>query len=135
MLKEAGFTVYRFGYESVLQNLTQFDTKLKKTKNGRKISCMPDFIVIKDGFAEFLEVKFRSNRPEPESRDCKDLAETWPESKILFVCKREPHFRIARICDFVEKAYLFPLENDKCMRVGEDIILKYAKQVIASYGV
>lgn len=135
MLKEAGFQVYRFGYESVIPNLTQIDTELKKTKIGRKISNMPDFIVIKDGFAEFIEVKFRSGRPNRESWDCRYLAETWPESKILFVCKTEPYFWIANICDFVEKNFLFPLEKDKYMKVDVEIIKKYAKQVIASYGV
>jgi hypothetical protein len=135
MLKEAGFRVYRFGYESIIQNLTQIDTELKETKIGRKIKSMPDFIVIKDGFAEFVEVKFRSGQPDPKSWDCKYLADTWPESKILFVCKTEPHFRIANIRDFVEKDYLFPLEIEKHMVVEEDIVEKYAKQVIASYGV
>jgi len=109
MLKEAGFLVYRFGYESVIQNLTQAGVKLKKTTPGRKISNMPDFIIFKDGFAEFIEVKFRSSRPDHESRDCKELAESWPESKILFVCKTEPHFRIANICDFVDKEKKLPI--------------------------
>ena len=95
MLKEAGFRVYRFGYESVIQNLTQADVELRKTKTGRKISNMPDFIIFKDGYANFIEVKFTSNYPDHESEGCKDLAETWSESKILFVCKTEPHFRIA----------------------------------------
>jgi hypothetical protein len=96
---------------------------------------MPDFVIIKDGYVEFLEVKFRSGRPDPESHDCKALAETWPESNILFVCKTEPYFRVARICQFVEKNHLFPLETDKYMNVSEEIVKKYAKQVIASYGV
>ena len=34
-----------------------------------------------------------------------------------------------------KKNYLFPLEIDKHVRVEETIIKKYAKQVIASYGV
>ena len=44
MLQEAGFQVYRFGYEAVIQNLTQVGTRLKKTRAGRKILHMPDFI-------------------------------------------------------------------------------------------
>ena len=135
MLKEAGFQVYRFGYEAVIQNLTQVNAKLKITTTGRKILSMPDFIVIKDGFAEFIEVKFRSSRPDNKSDDFKNLAETWPEAKRLFVCKDEPYFRIANIIDFVDKDYLFPLEKDKHMKVDEKLIKKYSKQVIASYGV
>jgi hypothetical protein len=135
MLKEAGFQVYRYGYESVIQNLAQSNAQLRRTKKGRKILSMPDFIVIKNGFAEFIEVKFRSNNPEHTNEDFKDLAETWPEAKILFVCKDEPYFRIANVLDFVQKNYLFPLEKDKYMGVEENIIKKYAKQVIASYGV
>lgn len=135
MLKEANFQVYRFGYESVIQNLTQVNTKLKKTKAGRKIINMPDFIVIKDGFPQFIEVKYRSTQPDHTNSEYRDLYETWPEAKILFVCKEEPHFRIANIDDFVDRNYLFPLENDKHVRVDERIVKKYAKQVIASYGV
>lgn len=138
MLKEAGFRVYRFGYESVIQNLTQVGVELKKTKSGRKISNMPDFIILNDeGYVHFIEVKFRSGPPDHEDENCKDLAETWPESKILFVCKTEPYFRIANAPDFVDekKKYIFPLENDKYVKVDETIIKKYAKQVIASYGV
>jgi hypothetical protein len=41
----------------------------------------------REGFAEFIEVPFRSVRPDPEAADCKELAETWPECRVLFVCK------------------------------------------------
>jgi hypothetical protein len=135
MLQEAGFQVYSFGYESIIQNRAPFNAKVRRTKTGRKILKMPDFLVIKDGFPEFVEVKFRSGTPDHTNEKFKDLAETWPEAKILFVCKKEPHFRIANIRDFVEKNYLFPLEIYKYLRVERDIIKKYAKQVVASYGV
>lgn len=135
MLKEAGFQVYRFGYESVLPNLTQVDTDLNKTKSRQKILNMPDFISIsKEGFVQFIEVKYRSTRPSNKDSEYRELAESWPESKILFVCKIEPHFRIANICDFVEKDFLFPLEKDEYMGVREEIIKKYAEQVITLYG-
>ena len=133
MFKEAGYMVYRFGYEAIIQNLSNIPTPLKKTPAGRKILSMPDFIIIKDMAPDFLEVKYRAGDPRPE--DSEYLRESWPEAKILFVCKKEPHFRIARVIDFVDHNYLFPLEQDKYSEITPELIKKYSKQVIASYGV
>jgi hypothetical protein len=135
MLKEAGYQVYRFGYEWIIQNLP-LDLPLKNTtKNVKKIRNMPDFIVIdRDGFAEFIEVKFRNARPK-DKQEFKDLAEAWPECKILFVFKTKPHFQIANICDFVDNDFLFRLEEDKYMKIREDIVKKYDEKVNKSYGI
>ena len=135
MLKEAGFQVYRFGYEAIIQNLTQAGMEIKRNPTGKKILSMPDFVVIKDGYIELVEVKFRSNKPNNKSPKIKSLAKTWPETKILFVCKEEPYFRIANIIEFVDKNYLIPLEKFNRMKVDAKLIKKYSKQVIASYGV
>ena len=135
MLKEAGFRVYRFGYESLIQNLTQISVELRATRVGRKISSMPDFVVFKEGYANFIEVKFRSGKPNHKSEDYNDLAEFWPESKILFVLKDETCFKIANVCDFVERGWLFPLEGDTHIKVAEDLVKKYVDQIMRSYGV
>ena len=38
LLKSCGNNVYRFGYESLLQNLVQFDPNFdRKTKNGQQV--------------------------------------------------------------------------------------------------
>ena len=96
---------------------------------------MPDFIVIKDGFAEFVEVKFRTKITRDHKEEFSDIHETWPEAMILFVTKSEPHFQIAKIGDFIEMDFLFPLSKFKFLRVDDELINKYSKQVIASYGV
>jgi hypothetical protein len=63
LLRASGNKVYRFGYESTLQNLVQTSSEFdRKTKNGQRVSSMPDFIVINaDGSPFFVEVKFRSD--------------------------------------------------------------------------
>lgn len=63
LLRASGNKVYRFGYESTLQNLVQTPSEFdRKSKNGQRVSSMPDFIVINaDGSPYFVEVKFRSD--------------------------------------------------------------------------
>lgn len=61
LLKECGNRVYRFGYEAVLQNLTQLEKTFDREEEiGQRIRSIPDFIVInKEGKPFFVEVKFR----------------------------------------------------------------------------
>ena len=61
ILREAGNQVYRFGYESTLQNLTQVEKVFdSKSDIGEKIRSIPDLLVInKKGEPFFIEVKFR----------------------------------------------------------------------------
>lgn len=51
MLQDAGYFVYRFGYEGILQSLTQ--RGLPRMNEGdleaEKVRTMPDFVVMKDG--------------------------------------------------------------------------------------
>ena len=61
ILRESGNQVYRFGYESVLQNLTQVEKVFdRESEIGEKIRSIPDLLVInKKGEPFFIEVKFR----------------------------------------------------------------------------
>jgi len=99
LLKKSGNTVYRFGYEAIMQNLTQ----IKKTYDahsdaGERIRCIPDFIVIdKDGSPIFLEVKFRWNGllHSDDLLRLKKIGSFW-NAKIIFVGSlKKPFFRIS----------------------------------------
>jgi len=47
LLKQSGNSVYRFGYEAILQNLTQIQQNFARHSDaGERIRAIPDFIVI-----------------------------------------------------------------------------------------
>ena len=63
LLKKSGNKVYRFGYEAILQNLTQIQKNFDvESETGCRIRAIPDFVVVNnDGVTDFIEVKFRWN--------------------------------------------------------------------------
>ena len=134
MLREAGYFVYRFGYEGILQSLIQEGLPRMKEDDmeADKIRTMPDFIVMdKDGDVSFVEVKFRST--ENLGEETKDIirkpAKYWPEVRMIFVRPREPHFLISRAQDWIKKEKLYPLEKEKFLKVNGKIIKKYENLV------
>ncbi len=102
MLKKCGNQVYRFGYESVLQNLTQLESKFDKhTAVSERMRAIPDFIVL-DGTGKpaFVEVKFRRDPIEKlhdETIDTLERVEKYWNAEMIFVnCVEAPYFRISR---------------------------------------
>lgn len=102
MLRTSGNTVYRFGYESIVQNLTQLEQSFDTYATvGERIRAIPDFIVI-DGKGEptFVEVKFRFDAAKPlhdETIEVLERVEKYWNSLIIFVnCTEEPYFRICK---------------------------------------
>jgi hypothetical protein len=102
MLKKCGNQVYRFGYESVLQNLTQLESKFDThTELSERMRAIPDFIVL-DGAGKpaFVEVKFRRDPIEPlheETIEKLESVEMYWNAEMIFVnCVEAPFFRIAR---------------------------------------
>ncbi len=99
LLRNSGNRVYRFGYEAVLQNLTQIDPNFdRKDRIGQQISSIPDFLVLSPlGKPFFVEVKFRSN-PAPLHDDFVSLLkiiEKFWAAKVILVTPQQPYFRIA----------------------------------------
>jgi hypothetical protein len=132
MLQEAGYYVYRFGYEGILQSLTQRGLPKMKEDDveAEKVRAMPDFIVMnKQGDVSFVEVKFRS--AENLNEEMRELilktAKYWPEARMLFVRPQNPYFLIVRAQDFVKKERLYPLEKERFLVVREKIVKKYEK--------
>jgi len=54
-----------------------------------------------------------------------NLGEDWAESRLMIVSLSAPHFKISRVKEFVKGGRLFPLENEKFIRVNKEIIKKY----------
>ncbi len=97
--KRSGNKVYRFGYESVLQNLTQVECAFdRETEIGQQIKSIPDFLVLNQtGKPFFVEVKFRSD-PEWKFDDgitvLRNIERFW-KAKVIVVTLQKPYFRIA----------------------------------------
>ena len=98
LLKQSGNSVYRFGYEAILQNLTQIQQNFERYSDaGERIRAIPDFIVIDvNGGPIFLEVKFRwdGNPHDLDKQRFGRIGEFWG-AKIIIVNRTEkPYFRI-----------------------------------------
>ena len=131
MLRDSGYEVYKFGYEMVLQHLK--GGRLKDNYVMKKIRSMPDFIVIDENdFTNFLEVKYRRDGKLDSIKDKQmidNLGKDWAESKLMIVSLTKPHFRISRVKEFMESGRLFPLGDDKIIRINKEIIEKHGSSV------
>ncbi len=99
LFKKSGNTVYRFGYEAVLQNLVQLERKFDRDSEvGQRIRAIPDFIVInKDGEPSFVEVKFRWNGEltKDDFSRIEKIEKFWNSPILMVNCKEKPYFKIA----------------------------------------
>lgn len=135
LLKQCGSKVYRFGYEAVLQNLTQIETILERDNEvAERIRAIPDFLVIdREGKPTFVEVKFRW-QPKWHENDfsmLERISKFW-QAKIIFVnCSQKPYFRISESPYFDENKNLIaiPIEGSKNFRVEKSISEEFEKLV------
>jgi hypothetical protein len=127
LLKKCGNKVYRFGYEAVLQNLTQLEKTFdRENEVGQRIKSIPDFIVInKCGEPLFVEVKFRTNLVV-YSKDIKliDFIEKFWKAKIILLTVQKPYFRISNspYLDREQGWKWIPLEEEKDLGIEKDIL-------------
>lgn len=99
LLRKSGNTVYRFGYEAILQNLTQIKKAFDlHSEVGQRIRAIPDFIVIgKDGNPIFVEVKFRWNGKlhDNDKVSIERIKHFWSAKMIFVNCSEKPYFRVS----------------------------------------
>ena len=138
LLKKSGNKVYKFGYESITQNLVQPDEIFNgNTEVGQKIRTIPDFIVVnKKGIPEFVEVKFRWNA-EPNEKDMlpfQTAAKYWKAPIILVSCKEKPYFRVMMPPYFDAKGNFktVPLERVSEWNIDKDA-LEHGEELVATY--
>jgi len=132
ILREAGNQVYKFGYESVLQNLTQvqhiFD---RHTETGEKIRDIPDLLIInKDGKPFFVEVKFRWSQTwhENDFKMLDRLNSFWKPIIIFVNCYKKPYFLFIKPPYYNKKTKNFsgfPLEKFDDFNINSKMIEKY----------
>ena len=127
MLRKSGNTVYRFGYEAILQNLTQIKKAFDAhSEVGEKIRAIPDFIVIDvNGNPIFLEVKFRwDGKPHDDDKVRLERIKHFWSAKMIFVnCFERPFFRISDPPYLDEKGILIskPLIEEAAWKIDMSV--------------
>ena len=102
ILKRSGNTVYRFGYEAVLQNLTQIESNFDHHGEvADRLRAIPDFVVLDAvGKPALVEVKFRRDpmaSPHDETIERLERVEKYWNALIVFVnAVEKPYFRICK---------------------------------------
>ena len=127
LMRNSGNMVYRFGYESIVQNLAHLEEKFDRYNEvGDKIRSIPDFIVLdRDGMPTLVEVKFRF-KPELHKNDFKKIEiidKFWKAKLVLVNCWEQPYFRIANppYIKKDEKLVLTPLIEEKNWKIDKKI--------------
>jgi len=138
LLKLCGNRVYRFGYEAILQNLTQLEKAFdRENEVGQRIKSIPDFIVINnEGKPFFVEVKFRTELIV-YSKDIKriELIEKFWKAKIILLTLQKPYFRVSNSPYLNKKGEWewVPLEEDKDLKVSQNILNQFNELVEKYY--
>jgi len=137
LLKQCGNKVYRFGYEAVLQNLTQLEEAFdRESEVGQRIRSIPDFIVVKQKKISLVEVKFRTSLLLYENDvEMLKLVEKFWRAKIIWITLTKPYFRISTPPYFNEegKLNLIPSEDDHDLGVTPDILKQFNELVERYY--
>ena len=137
LLRDSGNAVYRFGYEAILQNLTQINEKFnRRSETGEQISAMPDLVVIdKEGNSALVEVKFRkSASPYLYDNDCRklEMIKNFWGSRVVFVnCSEKPYFHIvdSPYVDGAKKLLWRPLKEEASWKIDGAVYDKFEKLV------
>ncbi|MEK7078217.1 MAG: hypothetical protein AAB911_01475 [Patescibacteria group bacterium] len=135
MMRHSGNIIYRFGYEALVQNLTQLEEKFDRYSDvGEKIRAIPDFIVIdRKGKPVFVEVKFRWN-PELHISDYKMLERIgrfWGPKVIFINCWQQPYFRVSNppYISKSQKLVWRPLLDEDDWKISKSIYDEYERLV------
>ena len=129
IFKEAGYKVYRFGYEAILQNISQTNIDIKESKTKDKIRSIPDFVVVSPGGSiQLIEVKYSADG-KLRKENLKKYIDFWDEARIILVTSKEPYFQMFYIKSIMNGKSLIPLEKDRFTTINSDIIKKFSKVV------
>jgi len=127
LLRKSGNTIYRFGYEAIMQNLIQIKKSFDAHSDvGERIRAIPDFIAIdKNGNPILLEVKYRWNgKIHPDDKERLKKIQNFWNAKIIFVnCSEKPFFRISVPPYLDEKGNLIskPLIEETLWKIDKNI--------------
>ena len=127
MLQEAGYSVFRYGYEGVSESLAQIGT-LKKRKILEFVNSTPHFVVVdkKKESICLITVKFQgkaaSGRNIPSGYE--RMTKFWP-AYLIVVRTSSPYFFL--VDEEGEKLKMIPLGKSKVFEVKENKIKKYGQ--------
>lgn len=137
LLRKGRNKVYRFGYETVLQNLTQLEQTFQRdTKTAEIIRSIPDLVVVnKEGETFFVEVKERTKKVSRYFRGkqewyffgkqewdrLKSVIEHW-NAVLILVTIEKPYFRIY---DASFKNAFVPIEKYKKFNIKEGFLKEF----------
>ena len=132
LMRQSGNIVYRFGYEAIVQNLTQLEEKFDRYSDvGERIRAIPDFIVIdKKGNPTFVEVKFRWNGrfdSERDSERIQNMLKFWQAKFVLVNCWEQPYFCISEppYLDRNKKFITKPLLEENEWKIDKKLYNEY----------
>ena len=135
LMRQSGNAVYRFGYEAIVQNLTQLEDKFDRySEVGERIRAIPDFIVVdKKGKPIFVEVKFRwkSELHKNDYNILEKIDKFW-RAKIIFVnCWEQPYFRVANppYIDKKKNLVIKPLLEETDWEIDKELYEVYEELV------
>lgn len=136
LLRTCGNKVYRFGYETVLQNLTQLEQTFDRyTKTAEIIRSIPDLVVVnKEGKPFFVEVKFRTYNSKYlwfEKRkwaQLRTILDYWNAIFIL-VTTEYPYFRVFNITPDKKKSRFIPIEQCREFTVTSEALEEFNRLV------
>ena len=135
LLRQSGNIVYRFGYEAIVQNLTQLEENFDRySEVGERIRAIPDFIVIdKKGKPTFVEVKFRWKGEMTGAEDMERLEKIqkyWDATLIIVNCWKQPYFQVCNPPYLRGKQLnLRPLLDEKEWGISKEIYVMYEELV------
>jgi len=126
LLQKLDYKVYRFGYETALQNIFNLGIKLKNNDTKEMINFMPDFLVIDPkGEMTLIEVKLRTNITNVlvEGR-IKEKAERikkyYPECLLVIVDGEE--------CNPIKACYVKDYNSLKDLKPFRDLLFDSKKE-------
>ena len=133
LLKKSGNKVYRFGYESILQNLTQISGHPALDRNEivtKKLRSIPDFVVVNSKKKPFfVEVKFRT-KVKVYERDLKLIEDFW-QAKVIMITIEKPYFRILE--NNTGSRNWVSLAEDRDLGVSKEVLEEFDKLVEKYY--
>lgn len=130
LFKNSGNTIYRFGYEAILQNLTQIERSFNgENETEKRIRAIPDFIVIdSNDNPTFLEVKYRNDgKLHANDHERLNRIKKFWDAKIIFVnCASKPYFKISAPPYYDEKGTFIskPLSEEKLWKIDPEAYKK-----------
>lgn len=108
LLRACGNKVFRFGYEAILQNLTQLEQIFQKdNETSDIIRSIPDFVVVgKNGEPMFVEVKFRKIGAfyDQEVDFISSRVKYW-NCKVVLVSPVIPYYRVFDTSSFGNRKF------------------------------